>query len=362
MKKYFLLCIFFPLFAYTQIINEQKDTLFPVPGLVYKLGRAQNFKYGYINKEGKMIIEPQFHYASNFKNGTAIVDFAFVSDFGYPHQLRPPNSNDIKNWQEHIKKHVINTKGEIIGEEPRSFSEGYAVFLKEYKGKNKSLRYKQGYVDSSGNLKIPPIYDFTNNFKEGLGRVGYIDKSGKVKYGFINIEGDTVIPFIYTEAYDFNKEMALVRNEQYNYLFINKEGVKIIPNQFNMAYPYSDGVACVADSNNLYGYIDKKGDWVIKPQYQKASSFSEGFAIITEPKSETDYNSLSFRFIDKSGNSKFNRSFSTAEPFYHGLALVSYEVSNEQIYEYINTEGKAIWKRGFFINKNGEPGIDEYIR
>ncbi|UII29968.1 WG repeat-containing protein [Fulvivirga ulvae] len=40
-------------------------------------------KYGYINKEGKVIIAFKYEYASSFKNGLAWVSSHYVNGYGY---------------------------------------------------------------------------------------------------------------------------------------------------------------------------------------------------------------------------------------------------------------------------------------
>lgn len=63
---------------------------------------------------------------------------------------------------------------------------------------------KSGYIDIDGKTVIPFIYDFAFYFFEGLAAV---KKDGK--WGYINPSGETVIPFIYDEANYFYKESFL---------------------------------------------------------------------------------------------------------------------------------------------------------
>lgn len=53
-----------------------------------------------------------------------------------------------------------------------------------------------GYIDNKGRILIKPQYHEAELFEEGLAAV----YNGE-KYGFINIKGDTVLPFIYDELY-----------------------------------------------------------------------------------------------------------------------------------------------------------------
>jgi hypothetical protein len=53
-----------------------------------------------------------------------------------------------------------------------------------------------GYLDKNGNMVIPPQYDIVEDFSEGLAAV---KKNGK--YGFINRNNETIVPFEYDALY-----------------------------------------------------------------------------------------------------------------------------------------------------------------
>ena len=88
-------------------------------------------------------------------------------------------------------------------------SEGLAVV-----GKND----KSGFVDKTGKVVIPLIYDGAWWFSEGLAEV---DKNGK--RGFIDKTGKVAIPLIYDDAYHFNNGEAEVGVDDERF-YIDKEG------------------------------------------------------------------------------------------------------------------------------------------
>ncbi|OEK05933.1 WG repeat-containing protein [Roseivirga misakiensis] len=112
-------------------------------------------KYGYVNKEGDVIIQPLYDLASTFSQGLAAV---------------------VQNG----KSGFINIKGEVIVpityEEVRSFSEGLAAV------KNDG---KWGFIDQKGATVIPfeyvEAYFFTNNLANVAlnGEFFYINKQGE---------------------------------------------------------------------------------------------------------------------------------------------------------------------------------------
>ncbi|HEU0112587.1 MAG TPA: WG repeat-containing protein, partial [Flavisolibacter sp.] len=88
---------------------------------------------------------------------------------------------------------------------------------------------KRGYVDKDGNLVVPLIYDDAMQFNEGMAAV----KKGS-KWGYVDSTGKEIVPFIYEEAYTFSEHMGLVmKNNMFG--FINKSGEVIIPIQYENA-------------------------------------------------------------------------------------------------------------------------------
>ncbi len=111
-------------------------------------------RYGYINSEGKFIINPQFDDAGTFSGGLAAVKlghWGFIDKTG---------------------KVVINPQFDEAG----SFSEGLAVI---------KMGGHFGYTDTGGKMVINPQFDRALPFSEGLagvrsgGKWGFVDKTRK---------------------------------------------------------------------------------------------------------------------------------------------------------------------------------------
>lgn len=83
---------------------------------------------------------------------------------------------------------MLDVKGNIHWNFQRieSFSEGYAAFQEDN---------KWGFIDHSGEIVIPAVYDEVGNFSEGLAWVVRRTPEGKYEIGFINHDGMVVIPF-----------------------------------------------------------------------------------------------------------------------------------------------------------------------
>ena len=109
---------------------------------------------------------------------------------------------------------IIDCKYDVIG----SFYEGLAVVgLVEFAGT------KYGFIDKTGKVVIPIIYNDISHFREGLARVQIGEDD---KFGFIDKTGNVVIPLIYYRADSFEDGKAYVRLNG-EWFFINTKGERV---------------------------------------------------------------------------------------------------------------------------------------
>ena len=86
----------------------------------------------------------------------------------------------------------------------------------------------------------------------------------------------------------YKEGMGCVMNDEELYGYLDLDGNQVIPCQFVYAYWFSEGLAAVAireDYSRKYGYIDKTGKIVIPCQWENAYSFEHGIAkvqVLTE--------------------------------------------------------------------------------
>ena len=141
-----------------------------------------------------------------------------------------------------------------------------------------------GFLNNKGRIIIAPQYKEGELFSEGLAAV-----SNGEKYGFINVIGDTVIPFIYDDTFmGFNNQLSDVTiNDSCGY--INKKGEIIIPLIYETCYPFMseyaqvetfDGESLLIDKNGItYDYdevSEKKRLWVPRDIYPGSFTTSTG--------------------------------------------------------------------------------------
>ena len=127
----------------------------------------------------------------------------------------------------------------------------------------------------------------------------YYDTDHRGKYGFMNMQGEIVIPAVYYDS-EFNDYLefyggpdifqknigiftcglAIARDENRGYGFVNDEGIEVIPCQYKNAFPFNNGLAAVQNSDNKWGYINTSGELVVPLVYDSATLHRENRAFI----------------------------------------------------------------------------------
>lgn len=162
--------------------------------------------------------------------------------------------NEISNGSS-INKIAEMVKGcNMIGD----FHEGRAWFCKNE---------KYGFIDKIGNVIVPAKYDQVADFKEERAWVAYRNDEGRLKCGYIDLDGKEVVPIKYQVPFgegetptDFSEGLAALplRTDEYDspvYGYIDKMGNEVIPAKFSIAGDFKNGIALV----DLENYIDKTG-------------------------------------------------------------------------------------------------------
>lgn len=191
----------------------------------------------------------------------------------------------------------------LIYKEVYQFKEGMALVKTE-----KSV----GFINEKGVEIIPPNgkYQWAESFSNGMAIIGTNNEYGEKKTaGFINKSGTLLIPMIYQEARGFSENLAPVKkNDKWGY--INKTGAVIIPFKYSDAYIFSQGLAIVGTEKSegiytkkMYGYIDKTGKIILPFKYTYATHFHKlPLGSHTIVKDQDD----KYLLIDKTGKTVFD--------------------------------------------------------
>ena len=348
-------------------------------------------KCGFINKKGEYVIKPEFDEVDEFSEGLARVKVD--GKYGY-----------------------IDYNGKMVVEPSfvlakQYFSNGLAgvyidtVEWQQWKdGKHLCYAKKVGFIDKTGRYVIKPQYDNAGNFRHGLawieigGKCGFIDKAGNMVvepqfdwrpeykngfyivykhrysfnyyYGVVDTTGKIIFePQSFVEPIFCEGYAQISTDEKFNgfgylrpsnYGYIDKTGKIVIEPQFDFSQDFCNGFAQVSDETDLYGFINKKGELVIPYQFKKAEYFSENGLAAVQLDDKWGY-------IDTTGKFVIEPKFQYAGPFRNGLAQVKVIINDEK-WECIDTTGKTVpapdcYACGYFENgfatfrKNGKVGV-----
>lgn len=204
-------------------------------GLAAFSGRNYTKQAGFINREGKVVLELRGLYPHiqgyGFRGGLAAV---YARRPFYWHQFL-----DIGKW-----------------------------------GKD-----TWGFIDRNGKQVVPLKYDGVSDFSECLATVWVNDKAG-----VINTRGRMIVQPQFNSIRSFSEGFAVIqagefRSASTRYGYMDKTGKVVIEPQFSSADDFREGLAVVqAIESGKKGYIDKIGKFVIEPQFDDAARFRGGLA------------------------------------------------------------------------------------
>lgn len=212
-------------------------------------------KWGFIDKTGKVVIEPRFAQLENFSEGLAAARIERAGKWGYI---------------DRTGRVVIEPQFDLGGQ----FHEGFAAV---------KVGEKWGYIDRTGRLVVEPQFAWADRFSEGLAAVKPAsERPGTEKYGYIDTKGKIVIAAQYPNYGRFADGLAAVAfpaeaDKPSRYGYIDRTGQVVIPPQFEYASSFSEGRALYKQGPK-WGYLDRKGQVVIPAQYDSAGLFVDGRA------------------------------------------------------------------------------------
>ncbi len=306
-------------------------------------------KWGFVDTEGKLVIDAVYTDAENFSEG-----FAAVS--------KMVNGKEKYGFIDHKGNEFTDFKfSSAMG-----FSEGIAPVIN---GQSKPIQIHDefGYADAKADY-----YDYVNinediliknvilasSFSDGLARASKFVETGEIHNNkpvhkdvpiYINHNGEEVISsenieqqiqskmqgatITYYDLHDFSEGLASFvviykdnssEYEQSDYAgFIDKTGRVVKFGKYNEIGNFSDGISWVkegVDTNSKLTYFDKSFNtlFTIKSKYEKLSStdFSDGLCVVAKYDPTPTY-----YIIDKKGNTLAEKVYQELTPFKDGRAL-----------------------------------------
>lgn len=213
---------------------------------------SRESKYGAISEDGNEIIDCKYEYIGAFHDGISCVKLN--NKYGY-----------IDNAGKIVVDFIYDFGG--------VFSNGIACV---------KLNNKYGAIDKYNVTIIPFDYESEFKFVNDVAIVSLKVENGKIKKGLINIHNQKLSEFKYFAIRDFMDGLAGVMMEivkftynengnakdyyEYTRGFININGEEVIPCVYTEISDFENNIA-VVKYNNSYGLITKEGIVLAKPRY-----------------------------------------------------------------------------------------------
>ena len=297
-----------------ELLPAEYDEIIGLNGIENSILIKKDDKYGLVNDTGSVIIEPNYKEIKNlgetYREGYITIDendkYGVIGatkmkllDNKYDN-IEQVYLSDYYLVTENGERKVINSSGETI------LNSGFdQISSKTEDGFIYVSQGLYGEINTTGEVQIEPTYQDLKQVKKGV----YIAKNND-RYGIIDNEGNTMIPFDYTLiTYNKDAKLFITDDANYNTTIINENyesKITGILSEINTTksyirmrvddeYKYYD-LSCqektnieVLEDNTLflskkdgkYGFVDKKGNVVVDYIYDDATEQNEyGFVAV----------------------------------------------------------------------------------
>lgn len=281
--------------------------------------RDSNNLIGYIDIDGKVIIEPAFILANDFSEGLAGV---------------VPKDSELAGIIDVNGRILVSPRFKAIGR----FSQGLAPAA------DKLGRF--GFINREGAFVIAPQFVAAFEFNEGLAEVEVtVDREkGVGKRGFIDLSGKFAVGPQFDSVGRFSEGRAIVmRDNRFNY--VDKQGRLLLAEWVDSAAgDFADNRGPIS-TNEKWGFIDKEGNVAIPLRFDSATPFNNGHAMVALNKGKEH------RIIDTTGRFSTSRTFSTSAHFHEGLTFLPEGC--------IDTQGRTVIKSEKLASIENHPEFHE---
>lgn len=305
--------------------------------------------YGFINKNGKVVIQPKYSSVKDFKTSYTLAKL--------------PNNN---------KYLILHSSGKEISS---SVFPSNSNFQKsEYK--NKRLRFKQerkyGFKDLSNRTVIPPIFDKVYPFRYGIAVVGQKENGKPLRYGMIDIDGNSILPTKYKQVstawneFGDNKKSENITFSAYS----KKEGCSIYNKDLEKIIHIREikGMECFGIEPYKYGLarilLMDRDEKDVNPWLGiiKQSFIDKDGQLVFEPMS------LQFKNFNSVGTSPFcNFNRSVIATFFDSKKMLQKSKTTEKKCGFINREGQIVFQTNekfldpSYVNYSSEVFDDRWL-
>lgn len=328
---------------------------------------SSGMRFGYVDGSGRVVIKPQFQYASKFLEGTAVagvspdtksmwqsIRYGLIDKTGkwliqptFP-QLGPCENGRSSFVKKDGMAGLIDRTGRVVFQEKLDS-------MPEHIGKAYKVQYrygKIGLIDRDGHWLCKPEYDWiselgsdtalnvTDEIMAGMLRPFAIDKTASSQYflvtrdsvcGVIDDSGKWIVPIKFQRIQSFRNGHVAFTKEDMNG-FADAQGNVVIKPQFDEVTAWDKIIA--VKQHNKWFFIDNRGHKLAKPPVNDVVKTCSGdwlFDGMGAVRVGSKYG-----YVDASGEMAIPPKFAFASPFNKGVALVW----DGQYWRYIDKTGK----------------------
>jgi hypothetical protein len=344
-----LLCFFhLDIFCQTMLAPAKKDGM-----------------WGYINKKGEWVIQPQYLAAKKFESEIGEVTYYDEKSEKYKTKfINKLNSTVFElpelNYAIFSEGFLPYKDGELYGYIDSTGAKVIPAQFKhcsEFSNKKAAVVFKSGktgYINHNRQLFISPRYDTAFDFHGGFAVVGKRDLvAQKIKYGVIDQYGNLLVPYRYSWINNFSEGKAfanlngtldnsLIKGGKWQILDLGNERtidladstlMVVVNNKKKQPWlEFNQGVCWFPGWDNgkiKMGLMDAEGNWIQKPEYNVVAFIREGKAGVFKTK---------MGFVDTSGTLVIPYTFDIVGDFFHGIA----KVKSGKLYGFINEKGEFV--------------------
>lgn len=218
----------------------------------------------------------------------------------------------------------INDEGEfvtpIIYKSAGVYAEGMATVSLDTKG---SENFKSYFINMDNQRVLGETSNFYNYFSDGM--CGFaLDGNSNGPYGYVNTSGEIVVEPIYASVTNFDGGYATVRDYDGKYYVINKSGEQVFSPNVIMLDAVLNGLVLGKTYDNNYVFYNMLGELVLELDYDVVGRFNEGLSLVgrdTNKDGEVD----KYGYIDINGTEVLELNFDSGTNFSEELATVLFE-------------------------------------
>jgi len=331
--KYFFSIVVISIFIISCGGGSSSDVAFPAR-------ESKKGDWGYVNSDGEVVID--FHLNEKPSIMTEGIGFYF-------------KEKDKQDYIVYIDQEDNEYRTNYV--QSLSFNEGLALVTtttgkltyidKEYKEvlvlddaieagyfcegftKYKNKEGKWGFINKEGEKVIPAKYDYVESFIDGYAMVRNKSDKGNDYRGIINNKGEIIIKL--NNKYDklsvaLNGFFAYEQEDEVG--FLNLEGEEAIKDDdWDGVFPFNNKYACVIEGRE-FGLIDNKGEYKIKVREDFPIMLSKGLYVYVKDR-EFGYKNIDQDIV-------ISAEFDEATPFFGNGAWVK----DNKDWVFINKDGK----------------------